>query len=167
MRLLRTATLAALALCASEGSRAAEFACTPDQCIERINEIVGRTNQDLVVRKQACEEQGGSQRCIYRGGLGPNIHVFFSPASPNVQVILIADGRGLSPAGSAYINAIMEAFDTSLNGETRSQFYNRLVEEAVSSAEKGGQVEMITDGLTYGLFTNARLTIVSISGRKT
>jgi hypothetical protein len=147
--------------------RAAEFACTPDQCIEKINEIVGRTNPDLVAVKRTCEEQNGSQRCIYRGGLGPNIHVFFSPASPNAQVILVADGRGLSPAGCAYLAAIMEAFDTSLDtAERRTQFYNRLVDEAVNSAEKGGQLQLSTDGLAYLLFTNERLTIVSISGGK-
>ena len=151
----------------SDPGRAAEFACTPDQCIEKINEIVGRTNPDLVAVKRTCEEQNGSQRCIYRGGLGPNIHVFFSPASPNAQVILIADGRGLSPAGCAYLGAIMEAFDTSLDDtDRRTQFYNRVVDEAVSSAEKGGQLQLSTDGLTYLLFTNERLTIVSISGGK-
>jgi hypothetical protein len=168
VRLARSALLLAAALAAGIAgapARAAEFACGPDQCIERINEIVRRANQDLVVAKQVCEEQNGSQRCIYRGGLGPNIHVFFSPASPNVQVILIADGRGLSPAGCAYIAAVMEAFDTSLDADRRTQFYNKLVEEAVSSAEKGGQLQLVTDGLTYSLFTNERLTIVSIQGR--
>jgi hypothetical protein len=158
--------LAALALCAGDRGQAAEFACTPDQCIEKINGIVGRSNKDLLAIKRTCEEQNGSQRCIYRGGLGPNIHVFFSPASPNVQVILIADGRGLSPAGCVYIGAIMEAFDTSLDADRRTQFYNRLVDEAVASTEKGGQVQLTTDGLSYSLFTNERLTIVSISGGK-
>jgi hypothetical protein len=167
VRLLRSAILATAALWMSDPGRAAEFACTPDQCIEKINEIVGRTDKDLVAVKRNCEEQNGSQRCIYRGGLGPNIHVFFSPASPNAQVILVADGRGLSPAGCAYLGAIMEAFDASLgDADRRTQFYNRLVEEALSSADKGGQVQLTTDGLTYLLFTNERLTIVSISGGK-
>jgi hypothetical protein len=169
VRFARSAILLAAALAAGASSapaRAAEFACAPDQCIERINEIVRRTNQDLVVAKQVCEEQNGSQRCIYRGGLGPNIHVFFSPASPNVQVILIADARGLSPAGSTYIAAIMEAFDTSMDAPARAQFHDKLVAEAVSSAEKGGRVQMATDGLAYAVFTNERLTIVSISGGK-
>jgi hypothetical protein len=166
VRLARSAILLVAALAAGAPARAAEFACGPDQCIERINEIVRRTNQDLVVAKQVCEEQNGSQRCIYRGGLGPNIHVFFSPASPNVQVILIADARGLSPAGSAYISAIIEAFDSSLDAQARAQFYDKLVAEAVSSAEKGGQVQMATDGLGYAVFTNERLTIVSVSSGK-
>jgi hypothetical protein len=169
VRLARSAILVAAALTAgvvSAPARAAEFECTPDQCIDRINAIVGRTNQDLVVAKQVCEEQNGSQRCIYRGGLGPNIHVFFSPASPNVQVILIADARGLSPAGSAYIAAIMEAFDSSMNADMRAQFYDKLVAAAVGSAEKGGQVQLATDAFGYALFTNERLTIVSISGGK-
>jgi len=167
MRLLRSAILAALALCASGRGQAADLACMPDQCIEKINAIVGRANHDLVATKRACEEQNGSQRCIYRGGLGPNIYVFFSAATPDVQVILIADGRGLSPAGCVYIDAIMEAFDTSLDADMRTRFYNRLIEEAVSSAENGGHVQLVTDALTYSLFTNDKLTIVSISGGKT
>jgi hypothetical protein len=164
VRLLRSAILAAMALCASDRGQAAEFGCMADQCIEKINAIVDRDNHDLLATKRACEEQNGSQRCIYRGGLGPNIYVFFSAAAPSVQVILIADGRGLSPAGCVYIAAIMEAFDTSLDADKRRRFYNRLVEEAVSSAEKGGHVQLVTDGLTYSLYTTDELTVVGISG---
>jgi len=169
VRLARSAILLAAALAASALSapaRAAEFDCTPAQCIDRLNTIVRRADPDLVAAKQVCEEQNGSQRCVYRGGLGPNIHVFFSPASPNVQVILLADARGLSPAGSAYLAAIMEAFDTSMDAPARAQFYDKLVAEAVSSAEKGGQVQLATDGLAYAVFSNERLSIVSISGGK-
>ena|SRR5579862_3697183 len=139
----------------------------PDQCIEKINAIVGRDNHDLLAVKRTCEEQNGSQRCVYRGGLGPNIYLFFTAATPNVQVILIADGRGLSPAGCVYIDAIMEAFDTSLDAGNRKRFYDRLVEEALSTAENGGHVQLVTDGMTYSLYTNDDLTIVTISGGKT
>ena len=151
-------------LCLSAPGRAAEFACTPDQCTERINEIVRQTNEGLVAAKDKCEEQAGSRRCIYRSSTGPAVHLIFSTESPNVQVIVLADARGLSPAGRVYIGAIMQAFDTALTAEARTQLYDKLLGEFASSFEKGGQVQMSSGELMYALFTTERLTIFSVSG---
>jgi hypothetical protein len=164
VRSIRSAIVLAAMLCLAGPGRATEFACTPDQCIKRINEIVRKTNEGLVAAKDKCEEQGDARRCIYRSSSGPSVHLMFSTASPNVQVIVIGDARGLSPAGGVYIGAIMEAFDTSLNAEARKQFYNKLLAEFAGSFERGGQVQMSSEGLTYALFTTEKLTIFSVSG---
>jgi hypothetical protein len=161
--LVRSAIAAAALLGFTAPGGAAEFACLPDQCIERINEIVRKTNEGLVAAKVNCEQQGGSERCIYRGSAGPNLHVIFGSGSPNVQVILIADARGLSPAGGAYIGAIMEAFDTSLDAQARMQFYDKLLDQSAGSLQNGGQAQMSSAKFSYALYTNERLTIIAIS----
>ena len=153
-----------LAALASAPCAAAGFTCTPEQCIERINQVVRRTQEDLVVAQQTCEAQGAAQRCIYRASAGPNIHVFFTTGLPNVQTILIADVRGLSPAGNAYLDAIMEAFDTSLDAQARKQFHAKLIDASAGSLQNGGQAQLSSAGFAYSLFTNERLTMIIVSG---
>jgi hypothetical protein len=143
---------------------AAEFACAADQCIERINEIVRRTHEELVAAKQTCEAQGGSERCIYRASSGPNIHVFFTSGLPNVQTILIADARGLSPAGNVYMDAVMEAFDSSLDAAARKQFQTKLIDASAGSLQNGGQAQLSSASFVYSLFTNEKLTMIIVSG---
>jgi hypothetical protein len=150
-------------LCLIDSSRAAEFACLPDQCIARINEIVSKTTPKLVAVKQNCSEEGGALRCHYRNSSGPGINLITKSGSRNVQAIVIVDQRGLSPAGGVYIGVIMEAFDTSLNVEARKQFYNKLLGEFASNFQKGGLVQMNTSELKYVLSTDERFTIIGVS----
>jgi hypothetical protein len=159
----RSAVLLLAALASAPGA-AAEFTCTPDQCIERINEVVRKTQEGLVAAKQTCEAQGAAARCIYRASSGPNIHVFFTTGLPNVQTILIADARGLSDAGNAYVDAIMEAFDTSLDARARKEFHAKLIDASTGSLQNGGQAQLSSASFAYSLFTNERLTMIVVSG---
>jgi hypothetical protein len=161
--LARSTLAAAATLCLTGAGQAADFACLADQCIERINEAVRKTNDALVVAKTTCEEQNGSQRCIYRSSSGPNIHVFFSVINPNAQTILVADARGLSSAGKLYMDAILQAFDPSLDAEARSQFQSKLLTQSATSLQNGGQAQMSAGKLNYALYTNDKLTIISVT----
>jgi hypothetical protein len=161
--LARSALAAAALLSLTGAGQAADFACLPDQCIERINEAVRKTNDALVVAKTTCEEQNGSQRCIYRSSTGPNIHVFFSIANPKAQTILVADARGLSSAGKLYMDAILQTFDPSLDAEARAQFQSKLLAQSAASLQNGGQAQMSAGRLNYALYTNDKLTIISIT----
>jgi hypothetical protein len=160
----RSAAVLLAALVTSAPCAAAEFACTADQCVERINEIVRKTHEELVAAKQTCEAQGASERCIYRASSGPNIHVFFTSGLPNVQTILIADTRGLSPAGNVYMDAIMEAFDASLDAAARKDFHAKLIDASAPSLQNGGQAQLSSAGFAYSLFTNEKLTMIIVSG---
>jgi hypothetical protein len=164
--LARWGIAAALMLGLTGPGSSADFACAADQCIDRINDVVRRTNESLVAAKVNCEEQNGSRRCIYRGAAGPNIHVFFTTVSPIVQTILVADARGVSAAGKAYMDAILQAFDPSLDTEARTRFESRLLEESAASLQNGGQAQMSTGKLTYALYTNEKLTIISVSSTR-
>ena len=163
MRITRPAIVLAATLSLTGAGRAAEFACVPDRCIDRLNEIARKTDEGLVAEKQGCEEQGGTSRCIYRSAAGPAINLISAGASPDVQVIVIADARGLSAAGGLYLGAIMEAFDASLDADARRQFYNKLLGEFATSFPGGGQVQMSSGGFMYVLYTTERLTVIAVS----
>lgn len=154
--------LAAL-ICVVSAAEAAELSCSADQCIERINQVVAKTNQRLVSTKQDCTEGNGFTRCYYRASLGPGISPITKAGSQNVQTIVVVDQRGLSPAGGVYIGAIMEALDSSLNAESRQQFYNQLLQQFATSFQGGGMIQKSSGELKYILNTDEKFTMFAVS----
>ena len=155
-------------LCLAGASGAEEFACSPDQCMSRINALAKKLDPSLVAAKQSCTEEGGDLRCRYKSEKGPGINLISKRGSKNVQTLLIVDSWGLSPAGGVYLGYIMEAFDTSLNPDSRKSFYNKLIGEFAGSFRKGGNVEMESGKLKYILHSlpDRTFTLIGVSHKQ-
>jgi hypothetical protein len=163
LRSIQPLVVSAAFLCFVSAGKAAELSCSADRCIELINQVVAKTNQQLVATKKDCTEGDGFTRCYYRSGFGPGLSPITKAGSQNAQTIVMVDQRGLSPAGGVYIGAVMEALDSSLNAEARKPFYNQLLGDFASSFEKGGVVQKSSAELKYILSTDEKFTIFGVS----
>jgi len=134
--------------------------------MEKMNIVLRKDAPQFVAAKQNCADEGGGRRCHYRSNSGPGINMISKDGLPNVQAVVIIDRRGMTPAGGIYIDAIMEAFDTSLDASGRKQFFNNLLGDFASSFEKGGIVQKSSGKLRYVLSTDEMFTIIGVSHAK-
>ena len=163
---LKTSVVAAAMFGVAGGAGAEEFACTHDQCMDKMNIVLRKSAPQFVAAKQSCADEGGGRRCRYRSNSGPGVNMISKGGSPNVQAIVIVDRRGMTPPGGIYIDAIMQAFDTSLDASGRKQFYNNLLGDFASSFEKGGIMQKSSGKLRYVLSTDEKFTIIGVSHAK-
>jgi hypothetical protein len=166
--LIRSSIVAGAMLCLAVAAGAEEFACSPDQCMEKINGVAKTVNPSLVTAKETCKEEGTDRRCYYRSKSGPGISLISKSGSNGVQAMVIADRFGLSPAGGLYISVIMEAFDTSLDIDARKEFYNKLLGDFAQSFQSGGLTQMESAKLKYVLSSlpDKTFTIFGVSHAK-
>jgi hypothetical protein len=163
---IRALPWATIAISLALPGRAAEWPNSPDEGIDRINTIVGKINQNLVVEKLSCTDGGGEYRnCFYVSKRGPGIAFLSRRGSSSVDIIVIGDQSGMSPAGGAYLEAVMEAFDTSLDDDQRKDFYTRFLRQFSRSWKDGGTgtFQMASTKLKYLLSWNDRSMSCSVT----